>query len=98
MAGVQRLLEACTPRDEVLSLEFRDEMFMASLEDVRLGRAHPIYQEPGQFFANTYPTARLQSFLKEVAGRLSGQDRQHEDRHVGGDGVGLQVAAHGEAV
>lgn len=75
MAGVlPSLKEACVPRAEVLSGEIRDELFVASLSDVMRGRAHPIYQDPALFFANTYPTGRAISFLGEVMGRLAGAD------------------------
>jgi predicted AAA+ superfamily ATPase len=74
MPGIKVLFEAYTPREEVLSGELTDEMFAARLSDVAQGKAHPTYQDPEQFFANTFPTERVQSFLKEVLGRLSGKD------------------------
>ncbi len=77
MAVVARLLplkEACVPRPAVISGEIRDELFVASLSDVMRGRAHRIYQDPTLFFANTYPTERAISFLREVMGRLAGAD------------------------
>ena len=75
MSSVKALAEACVPREEVLSGEIRDEMFAARLSDVTQGKAHPVYQDPEQFFANTYPTERMRSFLREVMGRLSGVDK-----------------------
>ena len=68
------LRETCIPRDEVLSGELRDEMFAANLSAVVRGQAHEVYQDPDLFFANTYPTGRVQSFVHEVVGRLSGRD------------------------
>jgi hypothetical protein len=68
------IFDTCVPRQELLTGELRDEMFAARLNDVVLGKAHPIYQDPEQFFPNTHPTARVRSFLKEVMGRLSGTD------------------------
>jgi predicted AAA+ superfamily ATPase len=74
VAPLPPLKKACVPRPEVLSGQIRDELFMASLSDVRRGKAHPIYQDPKLFFANTYPTERAISLLREVMGRLAGAD------------------------
>ena len=74
MVGLKVLRETCVPRDEVLSGELRDEMFAANLSEVVRGDAHETYQDPDKFFANTYPTERVKSFLNEVVGRLSGKD------------------------
>ena len=74
MTGLKRLRETCIPRDEVLTGELRDEMFAANLSAVVRGEAHEVYQDPDLFFANTYPTERVRSFVREVAGRLSGRD------------------------
>ena len=74
MTALKALRETCTPRHDVLSGELRDEMFAASLSEVVRGEAHEIYQDPDRFFSNTYPTARVRSFLNEVVGRLSGKD------------------------
>ena len=75
MANLQTIFETCTPRDEVLTGELRDEMFAANLSNVIQGVAHPIYQDAEQFLLNTYPTDRVRSFVKEVLGRLTGSDR-----------------------
>ena len=74
MQGLPTLRDTCVPREEVLSGELNDEMFAARLTDVVQGKAHPIYQNSDLFFANTHPTERMQSFLNEVMGRLSGSD------------------------
>ena len=74
MTEFKTLRETCTPRDEVLTGELRDEMFAANLSAVVRGEAHQVYQDPDLFFANTYPTGRAQSFVREVVGRLSGRD------------------------
>ena len=75
MIELKALSETCTPREEVLSGELRDEMFAANLSDVVRNQAHEVYQDPDPFFANTYPTERVKSFLLEILGRLSGRDR-----------------------
>jgi len=72
--AIPTVFETCQPRGEILSGELRDEMFAARLNEVVLGTAHPIYQDPRQFLFNTYPTARVKSFAREVLGRLNGQD------------------------
>ena len=74
MAELKSLRETCIPRDEVLTGELRDEMFAANLSAVVRGQAHKVYQDPDLFFANTYPTERVRTFVREVAGRLSGKD------------------------
>ncbi|RLC95457.1 MAG: hypothetical protein DRI40_05795 [Chloroflexi bacterium] len=74
LSSLKSLREACEPKEEVLSGELRDEMFAANLSDVVSGQAHPVYQDPALFFANTYPTERTASFLREVLGRLAGTD------------------------
>lgn len=74
MPSLKTLSETCKPRAEVLTGELRDEMFAANLSKIVAREAHPVYQDPDQFFANTYPTARVQSFLREVLARLSGTD------------------------
>ena len=74
MTGLKPLRETCIPRDEVLTGELRDEMFAANLSAVVRGEAHQVYQDPDLFFANTYPTERVRTFVREVSGRLSGRD------------------------
>ena len=74
MSELILLRETCKPKDEVLSGELRDEMFAANLSEVVRDEAHETYQDPDRFFANTYPTERVKSFLKEVIGRLSRKD------------------------
>lgn len=58
----------------MLSGELRDEMFAANLSAVVRGQAHEVYQNSDLFFSNTYATERVQSFVREVIGRLSGRD------------------------
>ena len=74
MVTAKTLGQSCRPRDEVLSGELTDAMFAARLNDVFQGKAHETYQQPEQFFANTYPTEEAKTFLREALGRLSGKD------------------------
>lgn len=69
---MRTIFEACTPRDEVLSGDLRDEMFAARLKDVVEGSADPLYSTARAFFENTYPTEGLKTLVREVLGRLTG--------------------------
>ncbi len=73
------ILEACTPRNDLLTGTFNPEIFTASLGAVmqyyRDGGSsiHAIYTDTDQFFKEaTYPTEGLKMVLTEVFGRLSG--------------------------
>jgi len=69
---LKTIFETCTPRDEVLKGELREQQFAASLTKVLRGEADEVYGDPTKFFANTYPTGGLKSLLSEALGRLSG--------------------------
>ncbi|MBZ0278398.1 MAG: DUF499 domain-containing protein, partial [Anaerolineae bacterium] len=53
-----------------------------------MGRARPVYQDPSEFFALTYPTFNLRELAKDVVGRLAGRNdktvRQLELTYGGG--------------
>ncbi len=66
------IFELCTPRDEVLKGELREDIFAARLKDVIEGVADPVYGDGRTFFENTYPTAGLKSLLKDALARLVG--------------------------
>ena len=66
------VFETCQPRPQVLSGELKEEIFAARLKDVIDGVAEDVYQEPGRFFDNTYPTDGLRLLLNEALGRLTG--------------------------
>ncbi len=68
---MKTIFDSCTPRDDVLTGELRDDMFAAKLRDVMDGTADPIYQKPDRFFENTYPTVGLKTLAAEVFGRLT---------------------------
>lgn len=67
------IYQGCKPKPDVLSGKLRDEMFAAKLEDVVLGMADPVYQDPNLFFANTHPARGLQALLQEALGRATGK-------------------------
>jgi len=70
---MQSIFDLCTPRDEVLRGELREDIFAARLKDVIDGKADPVYGDPVTFFENTFPTAGLKTLLNDVLGRLSGK-------------------------
>ena len=75
-------------RDDVRSGELSLATFAADLYDVSMGRARPVYQDPSEFFALTYPTYNLRELAKDVIGRLIGRNdktvRQLELTYGGG--------------
>ena len=75
-------------RDDLKSGELSLAIFAADLYDVIMGKAKPIYQEPAEFFALTYPTFALRELAKDVILRLAGQSekaiRQLELTYGGG--------------
>lgn len=75
-------------RDDLKSGELSLAIFAADLYDVIMGKAKPIYQNPTEFFALTYPTFALRELAKDVILRLAGQSekaiRQLELTYGGG--------------
>src|SRR5574338_454915 len=75
-------------RDDLRSGELPLASFAADLYDVTMGRARPIYQQPAEFFALTYPTFNLRELAKDVVQRLAGRNekviRQLELTYGGG--------------
>lgn len=71
---MKTIFDACTPREEVLAGELREDLFAARLHDVIQASADPIYANPERFFANTYPTSGLERLLREALGRLTGAE------------------------
>jgi hypothetical protein len=75
-------------RDDLKSGELSLSIFAADLYDVTMGKAKPIYQNPTDFFALTYPTYALRELAKDVVLRLAGQSekaiRQLELTYGGG--------------
>jgi hypothetical protein len=61
-------------RDDLKSGELSLSIFAADLYDVVMGKAKPIYKEPAEFFALTYPTYNLRELAKDVALRLAGRN------------------------
>lgn len=82
------ILETCSPRKDVLSGDISDDMYAAHLGLVSKGKAMDVYQKPALFFKNTYPTAGLQSVVKDVFTRLS-------EKGAGASVVKLETALGG---
>ena len=61
-------------RDDLKSGELSLAVFAADLYDVVMQKGHrPVYEQPAQFFALTYPTLNLRELVKDVAFRLAGR-------------------------
>ena len=55
-------------RDDLKSGELSLAVFAADLYDVVMQKGHrPVYEQPAQFFALTYPTLNLRELVKDVA-------------------------------
>ena len=73
MAELKPITQTCTPRSDVLAGGLSDNHFAAQLDQVvRDPGAYPVYGDPTEFFAITYPTAGLRDLLTRTFGRLSG--------------------------
>lgn len=95
--------EACTPREDVLAGGLTDNDFAAQLDKiVRDPANYPVYGNPEQFFALTYPTSGLKSLLGKTFGRLTGAKGPDGDSGVlrsetsfgGGKTHGLTAVYH----
>lgn len=85
-------------RDDLRTGELTLSIFAADLHDVVMGRARPVYQDPEQFFALTYPTFNLRELAKDVLQRLAGKNekavRQLELTYGGGKTHALITLYH----
>jgi hypothetical protein len=63
-------------RDDVRTGELSLATFAADLYQVTMGEAKPVYQDPKEFFALTYPTYNLRELSKEVVHRLAGKNEK----------------------
>jgi hypothetical protein len=76
-------------RPDLKSGELSLAVFAADLYDVQMQKGRrPVYEDPAQFFALTYPTYNLRELVKDVALRLAGRNekavRQLELTYGGG--------------
>ena len=64
-------------RDDLKSGELSLAVFAADLYDVVMQKGQrPVYEQPAQFFALTYPTLNLRELVKDVASSLGRAQRQ----------------------
>jgi len=75
-------------RDDLRSGQLPLAIFAADLYDVAMGTAQPVYQDPREFFALTYPTVNLRELARDVVLQLAGKSekavRQLELTYGGG--------------
>ncbi len=71
-------------RDDVKTGDLALAVFAADLYDVVMQKGQrPVYEQPDEFFALTYPTFKLRELVKEVVLRLAGQsDRAYRKLSV----------------
>jgi hypothetical protein len=90
--------QVVTLRDDLRTGELTLSIFAADLYDVVMSRARPIYQQPSEFFALTYPTFNLRELVKDVLQRLAGKNekavRQLELTYGGGKTHALITLYH----
>lgn len=73
MLESQPITITCRPRGDVLLGGLADNHFAAQLDQVvRNPAGYPVYGDPTEFFALTYPTEGLKRLLTQTFGRLSG--------------------------
>ena len=75
-------------RDELRAPDLAMNLFAADLYDVVMGKARPVYGDPREFFALTYPTFNLRQLARDVVARLANENdkavRQLELTYGGG--------------
>ena len=86
-------------REDVRTGELSLADFAADLHDVVMQKgARPVYEDPGRFFALTYPTFPLREIARDVALRLAGRNakaiRQLELTYGGGKTHTLVALRH----
>ena len=86
-------------REDVRTGELSLADFAADLHDVATQKgARPVYEDPGRFFALTYPTVPLRELARDVALRLAGKNtraiRQLELTYGGGKTHTLVTLRH----
>lgn len=75
MSIIKQVTEVCVPRSDIITGRQSDAIYAADLALVRDGKAPPVYQDPSEFFRNTYPTDGLKTTISEVFSRLAGREQ-----------------------
>ena len=84
MAALRSIIETCEPRADVLAGGLTDAHFAAQLDQVvRSPEKYPVYGDPTEFFAITFPTTGLRDLLSSTFGRLSNKAGQIEGAEHG---------------
>lgn len=82
--ALRPITETCEPRSDVLAGGLTDAHFAAQLDQVvRDPSKYPVYGDPSEFFAVTYPTEGLKRLLTSTFGRLSGRGGEIEGAEHG---------------
>lgn len=83
LTALPSIRTTCTPRDDVLEGGLSDDHFAAQLDQiVRDPAGYPVYGDPDQFFAATYPTEGLRLLLESTFGRMSGHKTKASEHGV----------------
>lgn len=70
---MEPITKTCQPREDVLTGGLADNHFAAQLDQVvRNPKEYPVYGDPDEFFALTFPTQGLKDLLARTFGRLTG--------------------------
>ncbi len=72
---MKSVIDACTPRQEILERDAGTEYYAADLQAVVDGKAPDVYLDAKKFFQNTFPTAGLKQTAREAFGRLAGDPK-----------------------
>jgi hypothetical protein len=81
--GLSSITQTCTPRADVIGGGLADNHFAAQLDQVvRNPSGYPIYGDPDEFFAITYPTSGLRQLLTRTFGRVSGAKAEGAEHGV----------------
>ncbi|HNB67475.1 MAG TPA: hypothetical protein PLR94_07240 [Accumulibacter sp.] len=85
-------------RPDIRNGELSQKEFAADLYDVMMGQKRSVYHDPQEFFALTYPTARLRDLARDVVLRLAGKSekavRQLQLTYGGGKTHALITLVH----
>ena len=68
------VIQSCRPRADVLTGQLQDAIFAADFGHVVEGRAPAVYQDPAEFFRNTYPAKNLCDVVRRIFEPLSKPD------------------------
>ena len=67
---MKNVWENCVFSDEIISGDLKQHKFAVELHEFLQNTADPVYQDPKNFFENTYLTNQMQSMLKDTLLRI----------------------------